>query len=115
MTSVATVIAMVGAACLWPTEQEAVQDPAALVSPQAPIDRAVPITGDTYLRQGEPNQNFGTAAILRVRPTGDNRALLRVNSKQKTAYEIGYSDWSSACALPISARISFAIWPGVRW
>jgi hypothetical protein len=80
MTSVATVIAMVGAACLWPTEQEAVQDPAALVSPQAPIDRAVPITGDTYLRQGEPNQNFGTAAILRVRPTGDNRALLRVNS-----------------------------------
>jgi hypothetical protein len=54
--------------------------PAVLVRPQAPFERAAPLTADTYLRQGEPNQNFGTASILRVRPTGDHRALLRVDA-----------------------------------
>ena len=80
MISVATMVGALGAACLWPTHQQPVRDPAVLVSPQAPIDTTVPITADTYLRQGEPNQNFGTASILRVRPTGDHRALLRVDA-----------------------------------
>ena len=32
---------------------------------------------DTYIRSGNPNQNQGTEPILRVRPDGDNRALIR--------------------------------------
>jgi hypothetical protein len=34
-------------------------------------------TGDTYLRSANPNTNEGAALFLRVRPTGDNRALLQ--------------------------------------
>jgi len=33
--------------------------------------------GDTYIRSGNPNQNQGTESILRVRPDGDNRTLIR--------------------------------------
>jgi hypothetical protein len=35
------------------------------------------VTADTYLRAGNPNQNQGSAMVLRVRPDGDNRSLLR--------------------------------------
>jgi PKD repeat protein len=35
-------------------------------------------TADTYLRSGSPNRNQGTDEILRVRASGNNRALLRV-------------------------------------
>ena len=35
---------------------------------------------DTYLRSGSPNQNQGTDDVLRLRASGDNRALLRVSA-----------------------------------
>ncbi len=35
-------------------------------------------TADTYLRSGSPNQNQGTDEILRIRASGNNRALLQV-------------------------------------
>jgi hypothetical protein len=65
--------------CLWPTDGADPQGPAVLVSPQAPVDTTLALSADTYLRQGEPNQNFGTESILRIRPTGKNRALLQVD------------------------------------
>jgi Glucodextranase, domain B len=42
----------------------------------------LPIVADTYLRQGSPNQNQGGEAILRVRQSGKNRALLRVDAAE---------------------------------
>jgi hypothetical protein len=80
MPTLALLVATTVAACLWPTDQGSQGDaPGVLVSPQAPIDTAVGLSADTYLRQGDPNQNFGTEPILRVRPTGKNRALLQVD------------------------------------
>ncbi len=35
---------------------------------------------DTYLRSGSPNQNQGTEPILRLQASGNNRALLRLDS-----------------------------------
>jgi len=40
----------------------------------------LPLGADTYLRSGSPNQNQGTEPILRLRASGNNRALLRVDS-----------------------------------
>lgn len=37
----------------------------------------VPASADTYLRRGNPNTNEGASTFLRVRATGDNRALIR--------------------------------------
>lgn len=37
----------------------------------------VPASADTYLRRGNPNTNEGASTFLRVRTTGDNRALVR--------------------------------------
>jgi hypothetical protein len=74
-----TALTSTALACLWPTDAADLQDAAVLVSPQAPVTTPLALTADTYLRQGEPNQNFGTELILRVRPTGKNRALLQVD------------------------------------
>jgi hypothetical protein len=80
MPSLVLLVTGVVAACLWPTDERPQgATPGVLVSPQAPIDTPVGLRADTYLRQSEPNQNFGTEAILRVRPTGKNRALLAVD------------------------------------
>lgn len=38
--------------------------------------------GDTYLRQGEPNQNFGGESVLRVRQAGRNRSLVRFDAAE---------------------------------
>ena len=40
-------------------------------------DSALAPIADTYLRQGNPNQNQGTELILRLQASGKNRALLR--------------------------------------
>jgi len=40
-------------------------------------DSALAPTADTYIRQGNPNQNQGTEPILRLTASGKNRALLR--------------------------------------
>lgn len=80
MVTIISVLGVLGAACLWPTDADpSRQEPGVLVSPQAPRDTALALTGDTYLRSGEPNQNFGAESILRVRPTGKNRALFQVD------------------------------------
>jgi hypothetical protein len=52
-------------------------DPASTTAPTITQLAAASPTGDTYLRSGNPNTNEGAALFLRVRPTGDNRALLR--------------------------------------
>ena len=36
-----------------------------------------PAAADTYLKQGSPNQNQGSEALLRVRQSGKNRSLVR--------------------------------------
>ncbi len=80
MPNLALLVATVVAACLWPTDEPPQgATPGVLVSPQAPIDTTVGMSADTYLRQSEPNRNFGTEPFLRVRPTGKNRALLAVD------------------------------------
>jgi hypothetical protein len=40
-------------------------------------DSALAPTADTYIRQGNPNQNQGTEPILRLQASGKNRALVR--------------------------------------
>ncbi len=50
----------------------------------------LPLAADTYLRSGSPNQNQGTEPILRLRASGNNRALLRLDSAAvATAVESG--------------------------
>lgn len=39
----------------------------------------IPLVADTYLRQGSPNQNQGSEALVRLQQSGKNRALLRVD------------------------------------
>lgn len=41
---------------------------------------SLPVTADTYLRRGAPNQNQGSEEILRIRSSGNNRALVAVDS-----------------------------------
>ena len=53
---------------------------ALLAIPNAGADEPsadVPASADTYLRRGNPNTNEGASTFLRVRATGDNRALVR--------------------------------------
>jgi hypothetical protein len=38
--------------------------------------------GDTYVRQGDANQNFGTETVLRIRQTGKNRSLARFDAAE---------------------------------
>jgi hypothetical protein len=40
-----------------------------------------PAVGDTYLRKGDSNTNFGAEPILRVRESGQNRALLQIDAQ----------------------------------
>ena len=40
-------------------------------------DTTLAPSGDTYIRQGSPNQNQGAELILRLQSSGENRALLR--------------------------------------
>ena len=42
--------------------------------------RATPIQADTYIRNGSPNQNEGGLGLLRIRSSGKNRALVRVDA-----------------------------------
>ena len=39
----------------------------------------VPVVADTYLKKGSPNQNQGTAPGLRIKKSGSNRALVRID------------------------------------
>jgi alpha-tubulin suppressor-like RCC1 family protein len=41
----------------------------------------IPITADTHVRQGVPNQNFGTDTILRLQAAGRNRALANFDAQ----------------------------------
>jgi hypothetical protein len=49
----------------------------------------VAVVADTYLRQGQPNQNQGSEGVLRVRQSGKNRALLRVDPAEVAALVAG--------------------------
>lgn len=55
-----------------------------------------PVSADTYLRQGNPNQNQGTETLLSLRASGRHRALLR-------------ADLPSATGPVASARLEFDI------
>ena len=52
--------------------------------------------GDTNLRQGSPNQNQGSEAILRVRSSGHNRALVRFDEAAIEAAAAGGATLRSA-------------------
>jgi hypothetical protein len=40
------------------------------------LSTLVPVSADTHVRQGQPNQNFGADPILRLQASGRNRALV---------------------------------------
>lgn len=40
----------------------------------------LPVSADTYLRRGAPNRNQGDEGILRIRSSGNNRALVAVDA-----------------------------------
>lgn len=42
---------------------------------------ATPIEADTYIRNGSPNQNEGGLGLLRIRSSGKNRALVKVDAQ----------------------------------
>jgi Glucodextranase, domain B len=46
-------------------------------SPVFAFDTAVFATADSYVKGGQPNQNQGGEAILRIQDSGDNRTLVR--------------------------------------
>jgi hypothetical protein len=45
----------------------------------APVDTALVVTSDAYLKKGQPNQNQGSMDHLRIRQSGSNRALVLVD------------------------------------
>ncbi|MCI0423086.1 MAG: hypothetical protein L0312_28325, partial [Acidobacteria bacterium] len=71
-----------------------------LVSPPSDSQaQSVPTTltpiADTYIKQGTPNQNQGTEAMLQVRALGNNRALVRFD-QSAIASAIGTGTLGSA-------------------
>jgi hypothetical protein len=52
---------------------------------------SVEAVADTYLREGAPNQNQGGLAFLRIRDSGNNRALVRFDGAQVSALVAGHT------------------------
>jgi hypothetical protein len=48
-------------------------------APPPPPSPTLTSAGDTYLKQGQPNQNQGYETILRVQASGNNRALVQID------------------------------------
>jgi hypothetical protein len=57
--------------------------------------------GDTYLRKGEANRNFGAEPILRVREGGQNRSLVRFDPQSLSTALAGGTVVSAALELHI--------------
>ncbi|MDX1394763.1 MAG: DNRLRE domain-containing protein [Gemmatimonadota bacterium] len=57
----------------------------------APVEHTIPVSADTYLKQGSPNKNQGSEAFLRIRQSGKNRALVHWDqAAMQTAVGDGY-------------------------
>lgn len=56
---------------------------------------------DTYLKQGQSNQNQGSAAFLRIQQSGNNRALVRFDQAEIAAQVEGGSLVSATLELYI--------------
>ena len=52
---------------------------------------SVGVAADTYVRQGQPNQNQGAEAFLQVRSSGHNRALVSFDQSQIAQAANGFS------------------------
>ena len=50
-----------------------------------PLMATLTAIADSYLRQGQPNQNQGGESLLRVRQSGNNRALVRFDASELAA------------------------------
>ncbi len=71
--------------------RESATPPKLIIVPGISEDGGVPpqcigtrIGGDTYIRQGAPNQNQGGVGMVRVRSSGPNRALVYVDATELT-------------------------------
>ena len=62
----------------------------------------LPIAADTYLKQGTPNQNQGDETILRVRQSGKNRSLLRLDPAEVASLLAGATVHSARLELFIA-------------
>ncbi len=60
-----------------------------------PVTEILSPSGDSYLRSGQPNQNQGTEAILRVRQNGSNRSLVQFDQGAIASF-VGNRDVVSA-------------------
>src|SRR5262249_27256471 len=64
-----------------PEMQDPVVAPETRPTQASDIEEAtLSVSQDTYLRQGNPNQNQGSESILRLQESGNNRILLSVSS-----------------------------------
>ncbi|MBL8229540.1 MAG: hypothetical protein JNL98_13710 [Bryobacterales bacterium] len=65
----------------------------------SPLDAQTPVTlpavADSYIQDGQPNQNHGAATTVRVQDSGNNRALIRFD-QAAIASAVGTTGLASA-------------------
>ncbi|NKB86595.1 MAG: DNRLRE domain-containing protein [Acidobacteria bacterium] len=66
-----------------------------------PAEMSFTSSGDTYLKQGQPNKNQGTETILRVRKSGKNRGLVHFDAAALGSELLGRNVTSATLTLEI--------------